>query len=109
MICPDSFEEKLQLLKEVDNFRYIPPVSPKKATFQSNDYLGLTEDVDLLREFYAEVEEKLLPMGSGGSRLLGGNFSEATEFENDIAIAFGKESALIFNSGYHAGVGFFRH
>ena len=42
---------------------------------------------------------------SSSSRLLTGNFSIYEELETELARLFGTETALIFNSGYHANTG----
>lgn len=48
--------------------------------------------------------ETFLPTSSS-SRLLTGNFSDYQALEQQLATMFGAESALIFNSGYHANTG----
>src|SRR3712207_9446383 len=42
---------------------------------------------------------------ASSSRLLTGNFTACEELEGRLAEMFGTESALIFNSGYHANTG----
>ncbi|MDO4780235.1 MAG: 8-amino-7-oxononanoate synthase, partial [Bacteroides sp.] len=42
---------------------------------------------------------------SSSSRLMTGNFPEYVELERLLSDSFGTESALIFNSGYHANTG----
>ena len=46
-----------------------------------------------------------LKTGSGGSRLLSGNYDLIEETEKQIAGFHNAEAALIFNSGYDANVG----
>ncbi|UOK42970.1 MULTISPECIES: aminotransferase class I/II-fold pyridoxal phosphate-dependent enzyme [Flavobacterium] len=76
--------------------------------FSSNDYLGFSKSeliFDATHKFLSE--RNLKSNGATGSRLLSGNhilYSEAEEF---IAKFHESESALIFNSGYDANVGFF--
>ena len=43
--------------------------------------------------------------GSGGSRLLAGNYEQIERFESFLADFHQTESALVFNSGYNANLG----
>ncbi|MDO4721752.1 aminotransferase class I/II-fold pyridoxal phosphate-dependent enzyme [Porphyromonas circumdentaria] len=67
-----------------------------------NDYLGLSEREDLRRAFLSLYPDYAVPHGSTSSRLLLGNYSLASTFEREIAQALKQETALLFNSGYHA-------
>ena len=71
----------------------------------SNDYLGLASRQDLRNEFIGQLQENDLLFSSSSSRLLTGNFPIYTELEELIADRFGREAALLFNSGYHANTG----
>ncbi|WP_041278008.1 aminotransferase class I/II-fold pyridoxal phosphate-dependent enzyme [Desulfotalea psychrophila] len=76
----------------------------------SNDYLGLGADVALQQRFYAGVQDEAGFLGRYGlastsSRLLSGDSPLAHTLEDEIARAHGAESALLFNSGYHANIG----
>lgn len=69
--------------------------------FTSNDYLGLLrnrKDIPLEGITYGDL-------GSGGSRLLGGNRPDTEELEQFLADFHQSESALVFNSGYDANTG----
>jgi 8-amino-7-oxononanoate synthase len=69
--------------------------------FTSNDYLGLLKnrkDIPLEGFTYADL-------GSGGSRLLGGNRQATEDLERFLATFHQAESALVFNSGYDANTG----
>lgn len=122
-----ALQQELQILKEKKNFRSLPALvhdgkeiivnggrmSDMKAmsderrmlNLSSNDYLGLANDVSLREEFLkALTPETFLPTSSS-SRLLTGNFTAYRELEQQLAAMFGTESALIFNSGYHANTG----
>lgn len=68
----------------------------------SNDYLGLAENKDIVREFFKNQSYSL---GSASSRLLTGSSSVYNELEALLAKLYNKEMALLFNSGYHANVG----
>jgi 8-amino-7-oxononanoate synthase len=67
--------------------------------FCSNDYLGLSRD--------GEEFKGLQIKGSGGSRLLAGNYTQIVDFEGFLSKYHNTEEALMFNSGYNANVGFF--
>lgn len=69
---------------------------PDNIDFYSNDYLGLAN------EQYSAVIS-----GSTGSRLISGTTYKMLESEQTIASFFDAESALMFNSGYDANLGFF--
>jgi 8-amino-7-oxononanoate synthase len=65
--------------------------------FWSNDYLGFAK-----KDFPISKSE-----GGTGSRLISGNSSAAEKCEETLAHFFEVESALVFNSGYNANLGFF--
>lgn len=71
----------------------------------SNDYLGLALRTDLRNEFLDELRATDIPLSSSSSRLLTGNFWQYTKLERLLAHRFGREAALLFNSGYHANTG----
>ena len=75
----------------------------------SNDYLGLASDIDLYNSFLNEIKQEpnLTKYGLAGmsSRLLTGNTSPYEKLENLLSDLYNTESALVFNSGYHANIG----
>jgi len=71
--------------------------------FSSNDYLGLA-DHPFLKKAALEATEKFGVAGSA-SRLLSGDTEVFHALEEAVARFKGKESALVFNSGYQANVG----
>jgi 8-amino-7-oxononanoate synthase len=73
------------------------------TTFVSNDYLGLSQNRELIAATMAEFETT--GMGAGGSRLLGGDTVLAHALENKLAAGFGTESALVWASGYQTNLG----
>ena len=75
--------------------------------FCSNDYLGFSRSARLAGRIQELFEEWKPGNGSTGSRLLSGNTRLAEELESRIALFHGSESALLFNSGYDANIGFF--
>jgi 8-amino-7-oxononanoate synthase len=70
--------------------------------FSSNDYLGLASS-PVLAEAARQALEKF-PFGAGASRLLSGGTELHRLLETKIAAFKGTESALLFNSGYHANI-----
>jgi 7-keto-8-aminopelargonate synthetase-like enzyme len=71
--------------------------------FSSNDYLALSSH-PLLKEAAIKATEKF-GTGSSASRLLSGDLHIHHEIEEKTAAFKGKESAIVFNSGYQANVG----
>jgi 8-amino-7-oxononanoate synthase len=69
----------------------------------SNDYLGLAFD-ERLRRAVAEAALRE-GAGSGASRLVAGDLPIHGRLERAIAAFHATESALLFNSGYHANAG----
>lgn len=66
--------------------------------FSSNDYLGLAR-------LHHELDA--VASGSGGSRLLSGNYPSIASLESQLAAHGNAPAALIFGSGYGANLGFF--
>lgn len=76
--------------------------------FATNDYLGFAQSETLFNETHSFlVQKNILQNGATGSRLLTGNHSLYTETETHIAEFHNSETALLFNSGYDANLGFF--
>ena len=75
-----------------------------KTDFCSNDYLGIATN-GLIGAAGGASGEQGLRHGSGGSRLLAGNYPLIEETDRDLAVFHQAEAALIFNSGYDANLG----
>jgi 8-amino-7-oxononanoate synthase len=73
------------------------------ANFSSNNYLGLAED-ERVRRAAADAADHW-GAGATGSRLMGGTLAFHEELESSLAQFKGRESALVFPSGYHANLG----
>lgn len=107
MNLPKKLQDKLQKRIENESLRKLPE-QKDLVDFSSNDYLGLSQDVNVFErahEFLIEME--LQQNGATGSRLISGNHSLYEQTEDFLAEFHNAESALIFNSGYDANVGFF--
>jgi 8-amino-7-oxononanoate synthase len=68
--------------------------------FSTNDYLGLATDARVVQALRHATR-----VGSGGARLLGGRHREHSLLEEELAEWLGRESALLFSSGYLATMG----
>src|SRR5690554_2670978 len=76
--------------------------------FSSNDYLGFSKLKEIFDMTYHYLETyNLTRNGATGSRLLSGNYELYNEVEKTLCEFHQSESALIFNSGYDANLGFF--
>lgn len=92
-----NLESKLRAREQENNFRQLKQTAGL-VDFCSNDYLGLAQTLK---------QHAFQPMntGSGGSRLLAGNYPLIEEAERTIAAFHEAECGLIFNSGYDANLG----
>ena len=98
-----KLHEQLQSRAKKGLHRKLKNNSKNLIDFFSNDYLGLVH--------YGIIKAKManggdLPSGSTGSRLLGGNSVRTELLEKRIAEFHYAESALLYNSGYDANLGF---
>lgn len=76
--------------------------------FSSNDYLGFSRKKAILDATTTRLKERnLQENGATGSRLLTGNHRLYKQLEDFLARYHNSESALVFNSGYDANIGFF--
>ena len=111
----DHINQELLTLKEKKNYRSLPPLihdgrnvilnGQRMVNLSSNDYLGLANNISLRKECRKIITPETFRPTSSSSRLLTGNFTDYQELEQQLAAMFGTESALIFNSGYHANTG----
>ena len=118
------FSEKLEALRSSGNLRQLPEMKHqgrysvtggrRTLNLSSNDYLGLATDPEMLlmRDFMQEagrscaggVPEDCL-LGSSSSRLLTGTFDVHSALEHTLCRLSGRQTALVFGSGYHMNAG----
>ena len=104
---PKKLSEKINQRKENQSLRKLP-LSNNLIDFSSNDYLGFAKSETIFNQTHQLLKERNLKInGATGSRLLSGNHQLYKETENFIATFHEAETALIFNSGYDANIGFF--
>lgn len=111
----ERYSNKLNIIKESGNYRQLRSVQHngflihndgrEMLNLSSNDYLGLSSNPRLIEEFRAETDVMALSYSAASSRLLSGNHEYYEMLENDLSELYGKEAALVFNSGYHANIG----
>ncbi|MFV8441214.1 aminotransferase class I/II-fold pyridoxal phosphate-dependent enzyme [Flavobacterium sp. LB2P44] len=104
---PKNLSAKLAFRKQNNALRQLP-LSSKAIDFSSNDYLGLSQSAAIFDQTHQYlINTKIIQNGATGSRLLSGNHKLYPETEDFIAQFHQSETALIFNSGYDANIGFF--
>lgn len=107
MKLPKSLKQKLQQ-REANNALRELPFSNSLIDFASNDYIGFAKSETIFEETHQLlVNQNIKVNGATGSRLLSGNHQLYQQTEDFIAQFHQTETALIFNSGYDANVGFF--
>lgn len=104
---PQSFIAKLRQRTQDGALRILPN-SIHQIDFSSNDYLGFARSQAIFNQTHEFLRARnLYENGATGSRLLSGNYALYQEVEAYIASFHIAESALVFNSGYDANLGFF--
>ena len=111
----DDYKRILEELKSHSHFRnlknfekkdekYIYYKGKKLLNLSSNNYLNVADNQAITQEFLDNVGNRY-SFGSASARLLTGTLPVYQELEDLLSSLYGKESALLYNSGYHANVG----
>ena len=112
----DRIRTELDELKSLDRYRVLPDITARDGkdievngarllNLSSNDYLGLGDDNELLEGYGRRFGKSSHAMTSSSSRLLTGNHPLYDQLETALAALYGRQSAMVFNSGYHANIG----
>lgn len=107
MKFPKSLSDKLAKRTENSSLRKLSAQN-NLIDFSSNDYLGFANSEEIFDKTHQYlIENNIKINGATGSRLISGNHNLYQITEDFISSFHQSESALIFNSGYDANVGFF--
>jgi len=117
MIFPyrSKFRESLAALKLENRYRVFADILRRRGAYPqaelcadrqfrpvtvwcSNDYLGMSQHPKVIQAMVAATE--LAGAGSGGTRNISGTTHYHVELEAELAELHGKESALLFTSGF---------
>lgn len=111
----EDYKNILNELKKHSHFRdlkdfegkdekYIYFKGKKLLNLSSNNYLNLADNKQITEDFLNSAGAEY-SFGSASARLLTGTLPVYSELEKLLSDLYGKEAALIYNSGYHANVG----
>lgn len=107
MKFPKNLSEKLEIRKQNNALRQLP-IPSSLIDFSSNDYIGFAKNKTIFEQTHQYlIANDCIQNGATGSRLLSGNHKVYQDAENFMARFHQSETALIFNSGYDANLGFF--
>ena len=112
----DNINYTLNELNKKRQYRKIPQIQRKNSgkiiidgieyvNLASNDYLGISTNRDLQKEFLEKCNSNLPLFSSASARLLTGSSPEFSQLEETLAKLFNKEACLIFNTGYQCNLG----
>jgi 8-amino-7-oxononanoate synthase len=103
---PSKLTNKLNSRKENNSFRSLKTLT-NLIDFSSNDYLGFAKSEAIFEATHQFLIGRNIKMnGATGSRLLSGNHVLYDEVEIMLSTFHQTETAIIFNSGYDANLGF---
>lgn len=106
-MLPKKLQKKIDQRVATNSLRELGE-NHRLVDFASNDYLGFSTSKMVFKRANEILKNHNLQLnGASGSRLLSGNHALYDVVEQQIAQFHKVESALVFNSGYDANVGFF--
>lgn len=104
---PKSLIKKLQIREQNNALRKLP-IQNDRIDFSSNDYIGFAKSEAIFNQTHQFlINNNFIENGATGSRLISGNHPLYEITEKYLAHFHQSETALIFNSGYDANIGFF--
>lgn len=104
---PEKLHKKLEERKANNALRQLGTQN-NLIDFSSNDYLGFSKSESIFNTTHNYLNaHNITDNGATGSRLLSGNHPLYALVETQLCEFHNSESALVFNSGYNANVGFF--
>jgi 8-amino-7-oxononanoate synthase len=106
-MLPKKLQDKLEARKANNALRQLG-IQSSLVDFSSNDYLGFSKSKTIFNNTHKFLKgHGITNNGATGSRLLSGNHALYHLVEQQLCKFHNSESALIFNSGYDANIGFF--
>jgi 5-aminolevulinate synthase len=108
----EFFQQRIDGLKRHGNYRRFAELERSPGKFPhvslagghdvtvwcSNDYLGMGQNASVIAAMHAALDQN--GAGAGGTRNISGTGTAHVALERALASLHGKESALLFNSGY---------
>lgn len=109
------YEKRIKELHADSHLRFIRNIGKKEGKYiyingkkllnlSSNNYLNFADNKLYTEEFLNDGGDQY-SYGSASARLLTGTLPVYKELETLLCDMYGKDAALLFNSGYHANVG----
>ena len=120
MSFQDDIREELSALEAIGRYRSLRRIAPLPGgraeldgrtycNLSGNDYMGISCNPDLRREFYEQYPDLSSPelaQSAASSRLLTGNTPAYERLEHTLStVLYPGRAILVFNSGYHANLG----
>jgi len=120
MSFQSEIREELASLEAIGRYRSLRNIAPlpggraeldgrNYCNLSGNDYMGISCNPDLRREFYErypDLSSPELAQSAASSRLLTGNTPAYERLERTlVSVLYPGRRALVFNSGYHANLG----